>query len=86
MRNIFIGFENNRLPLKVQSLKKPLIGREEVSRLLRDNAFAFGFGCGSRGGRQKRALGKKSRKDNMGGQRVPERPEGAVKPEFHTVA
>lgn len=36
--------------------------RREVPRLLRDNAFAFGFGCGSRGGRQKRTLGKKAEK------------------------
>lgn len=35
----------NRLPPKVQSLKKSLIGREEVPRLLRDNAFAFGSGA-----------------------------------------
>lgn len=41
-------------------LKRSLIGREEeVPRLLRDNAFTFGFERGSRGGKQKQASGKK---------------------------
>lgn len=57
-----------QLPPKVQSLKKSLIGREEVPRLLRDNAFAFGSGAVHKAAGKNEHWGKKSRKDNRGGE------------------
>lgn len=78
-----------QLPPKVQSLKKSLIGREEVPRLLRDNAFAFGSGAVHEAAGKNEHWGKKAEKiteEERVPERVPKRPEGAVKPEFHTVA
>lgn len=54
-------FDSGMQPVTTKSaIPKEVVDWPRRRRLLRDNAFAFGFGRGSRGGRQKRASGKKA--------------------------
>lgn len=53
-------FDSGMQPVTTKSaIPKEVVDWTRRRRLLRDNAFAFGFGCGSQGGRQKQASGKK---------------------------